>query len=207
MNLIIDNPDTDGMSSPAVKEAADRFAEIEKKRAKAMDSSRIIIRMTKNMIHAIHVGEPYDLISTDLHDNVDEFIDALKDEPSVFYSAVVQDALSEYAEACIFAVLVSGGDPPSFDSLKVTPQAWAMGLADTIGELRRMILKYLIDGRVDDARMLFERMETVGDDVLGFDVPDAVAPIRRKQDVARSIIEKTRSDITNAVMLAQYNKR
>ena len=82
-----------------------------------------------------------------------------------------------------------------------------MGLADTIGELRRMILKYLIDGRVDDARMLFERMETVGDDVLGFDVPDAVAPIRRKQDVARSIIEKTRSDITNAVMLAQYNKR
>ena len=87
MNLIIDNPDTDGMSSPAVKEAADRFAEIEKKRAKAMDSSRVIIRMTKNMIHAIHVGEPYDLISTDLHDNVDEFIDALKDEPSVFYSA------------------------------------------------------------------------------------------------------------------------
>ena len=69
-----------------------------------------------------------------------------------------------------------------------------------------MVLAYLIDGKVDDARVLFERMEAVGDNVLGFDVPDAIAPIRRKQDVARSIIEKTRSDITNAVMLAQYKK-
>ena len=59
---------------------------------------------------------------------------------------------------------------------------------------------------MDDARVLFERMEAVGDNVLGFDVPDAIAPIRRKQDVARSIIEKTRSDITNAVILAQYKK-
>ena len=68
-----------------------------------------------------------------------------------------------------------------------------------------MVLTYLIDGDIDNARELFDRMDSVGDDVLSFDVPDAIVPVRRKQDVARSIIEKTRSDITNAVMLAQYN--
>ena len=191
-------------SSDAVRSAADRLAVLEKKRTSAIDSSRIITRKTKNMIHAIHVGEDYAPMEKELVTDKESLFRDVGDEPSVVCSAVVQDALGEYAEAFIFAAIVKGDDIPSFDSLGISPQSWVMGLADSIGEVRRMILTYLIDGRIDDARALFERMETVGDDVLGFDVPDAIAPIRRKQDVARSIIEKTRSDITNAVMLAQY---
>ena len=191
-------------SSDAVRSAADRLAVLEKKRTSAIDSSRIIARKTKNMIHAIHVGEDYAPVEKELVADKESLFRDVGDEPSVVCSAVVQDALGEYAEAFIFAAIVKGDDIPSFDSLGISPQSWVMGLADSIGEVRRIILTYLIDGRIDDARALFERMETVGDDVLGFDVPDAIAPIRRKQDVARSIIEKTRSDITNAVMLAQY---
>ena len=191
-------------SSDAVRSAADRLAVLEKKRTSAIDSSRIITRKTKNMIHAIHVGEDYAPVEKELVADKESLFRDVGDEPSVVCSAVVQDALGEYAEAFIFAAIVKGDERPSFDSLGISPQSWVMGLADSIGEVRRMILTYLIDGRIDDARALFERMETVGDDVLGFDVPDAIAPIRRKQDVARSIIEKTRSDITNAVMLAQY---
>ena len=193
-------------SSDAVKCAADRLAAIEKKRSLAIDSSRAITRKTKNMIHAIHTGEDYAPVERELISDKDAMFREIGDEPSVLCSAVVQDALGEYAEAFIFAAIVKGEGIPSFDSLGISPQSWVMGLADSIGEVRRMILTYLIDGRLDDARMLFGRMESVGDDVLGFDVPDAVAPIRRKQVVARSIIEKTRSDITNAVMLAQFKK-
>lgn len=191
-------------SSDAVKSAADRLAVLEKKRTTAIDSSRVITRKTKNMIHAIHLGEDYAPVEKELIADKESLFRDIGDEPSVLYSAVVQDALGEYAEAFIFAAIVKGKEIPSFDSLEISPQSWVMGLADSIGEVRRMVLTYLIDGKVDDARVLFERMEAVGDDVLGFDVPDAIAPIRRKQDVARSIIEKTRSDITNAVMLAQY---
>ena len=46
-------------SSDAVRSAADRLAVLEKKRTLAIDSSRVITRKTKNMIHAIHVGEDY----------------------------------------------------------------------------------------------------------------------------------------------------
>ena len=193
-------------SSDAVRSAADRLAVLEKKRSLAIDGSRIITRKTKNMIHAIHVGEDHSPAEKDLIADKEALFKSIGDEPSVLCSAVVQDALGEYAEAFIFAAIVKGDDIPSFDSLGISPQSWVMGLADSIGEVRRMILTYLIDGKVDDARVLFERMEAVGDNVLGFDVPDAIAPIRRKQDVARSIIEKTRSDITNAVILAQYKK-
>ena len=194
------------MTPDAVRSAADRLAVLERKRSSAIDGSRIITRKTKNMIHAIHVGEDHKAIAKELIREKDSLFREIENEPSVLYSAVVQDALGEYAEAFIFAAIVSGEEIPSFDSLGISPQSWVMGLADSIGEVRRMILAYLIDGRIDDARGLFDSMEKVGDDVLGFDVPDAIAPIRRKQDVARSIIEKTRSDITNAVMLAQYKK-
>ena len=193
-------------SCNAVKDAAKRLSELEKKRTQAMESSRIITRKTKNMIHAIHVGDDCTRIANDIRTDVDRMISELKDEPSILNLTLVQDALGEYAEAFIFSSVVKGDGVPSFDSLGISPQAWVMGLADSIGEMRRMILAYLIDGRIDDARRLFEDMDSIGDDVLGFDVPDAIVPLRRKQDVARSVIEKTRSDITNAVMLAQYKK-
>ena len=193
-------------SCDAVADAAKRLSELEKKRNKAMESSRIITRLTKNMIHAIHVRDDYAEIADDIRRDVEGLTDYLKGEDSVLYLAVVQDALGEYAEAFIFASVVKNGGIPSYETLGISPQAWLMGLADSIGEMRRMVLTYLIDGDIDNARELFDRMDSVGDDVLSFDVPDAIVPVRRKQDVARSIIEKTRSDITNAVMLAQYNK-
>ena len=193
-------------TSDAVANAAKRLAELEKKRTKAIESSRIITRKTKNMIHAIHVRDDYSKIANGIRGDVNDLIHYLEDEPSVLYLAVVQDALGEYAEAFIFASVVKDEGVPSYESLGISPQAWLMGLADSIGEMRRMVLTYLIDGDIDNARGLFDRMDSVGDDVLSFDVPDAIVPVRRKQDVARSIIEKTRSDATNAVMLAQYNK-
>ena len=194
-------------SCDAVADAAKRLSELEKKRNKAMESSRVITRRTKNMIHAIHVHDEYKAIADDIRGSVDELIDCLKDEPSIYYLAVVQDSLGEYAEAFIFASVVEKKDVPSFDSLSISPQAWLMGLADSIGEIRRMILTHLLEGDLDKARYLFDRMDSIGDDILSFDVPDAIVPVRRKQDVARSLIEKTRSDVTNAVMLAQFNKR
>jgi len=191
-------------SSDTVREAADILAGLEKKRGVVLDSSRIIVRKTKSMIHAIHMGEDYSQIADSLGNDVKALLSAIDGEPSILCSGVVQDTLSEYAEAMIFASVIKDEDIPSFGSLGISPQSWVMGLADSIGEIRRMILTYLADGKLPEARALFERMDAIGDDVLGFDVPDAIVPIRRKQDIARGVIEKTRSDLTNAIVLAQY---
>lgn len=194
-------------SSDAVRDAVDSLAVLEKKRALAVDSSRVIVRRTKSMIHAIHMGEGYDEISNALTEDVKTLIENIGSEPSVLHSAVVQDTLGEYAEAMIFASVIGDREIPSFGSLGISPQSWVMGLADSLGEMRRMILTYLANGDLEKARTLFERMDAIGDDVLGFDVPDAIVPMRRKQDIARGVIEKTRSDLTNAIVLAQYDRK
>ena len=93
---------------------------------------------------------------------------------------------------------VYGEKLPSYEDLGITPQAWIMGMADTIGEIRRAIVTRLMNGRTDEAFSLFSVMEAMCEELLMFDVPDAILPIRRKQDVARGIVEKTRSDLMAA---------
>ena len=75
-----------------------------------------------------------------------------------------------------------------------------MGMADTIGELRRIVLTHLMESDADTAKELFSVMEIMCEGLMMFDVPDAILPIRRKQDVARGVVEKTRSDLLNAKM-------
>lgn len=205
--FIIPSPDyvvmkglTENIESINVKMSA-----IEVKRESAIVMSRSIIRRTKNMIHAIHQGEEFMSIQGELKASVREMISKLKDEPSVLYSAVVEDAMMEYSEALILSAIVRKKDIPSFESLRITPQAWMLGLADVIGELRRIILTNLMKGDMTKASYYFGIMEEIGNEVMSFDVPDAIVPIRRKQDIARGILEKTRSDMTNATIMSSLN--
>jgi translin len=43
--------------------------------------------------------------------------------------------------------------------------------------------------------------------IMRFDYPDALIPIRRKQDVARSLVEKTRGDVAVAVNSARLQNK
>jgi translin len=55
-----------------------------------------------------------------------------------------------------------------------------------------------MDTNIDEAKYLFSIMDELCEGLLVFDVPDSILPIRRKQDIARGIIERTRSDLLNA---------
>ena len=191
-----------GLSGTAA-EAGRRFAEIEGTRELSLTFSRRIIRNTKRMIHAIHTGEDRSGISEELRKDAESMLSAVRDEPSVSSSAPVSDALSEYAEAFILDAVAERRDIPTFGDLGIPAQCWVMGLADVPGELRRMVLNRLSSDDLEGARYLFGCMEEIGDEVLGFDVPDAIVPLRRKQDIARGVIERTRSDVTNAIVISR----
>ena len=163
----------------------------EKKRESVISSSRVIIRKTKKVIHAIHQQEDHRNAMDELVKDVAAIAKDLDQE--TMKSA--DDALMEFAEACIFESVVFEKDIPSYSDLGVTSRAWALGLADSLGEIRRMILNLLLAGNKERSEYLFKRMEEICEAVMSFDVPDAVLPMRRKQDVARSVTEKTRTDL------------
>lgn len=180
-----------------------RMSVLETKREASLTMSRAIIRKTKRMIHAIHVGEDYMVIQGELKMDMKNMISKLKTEPEIFYSAPVEDAMMEYAEAFILSATVRKKDVPSFESMKITPRAWMMGLADCVGELRRLTLSSLMNDDLAKAEYYFSAMEEMSTIVLSFDVPDAIVPIRKKQDVTRGIVEKTRADMVSAKMFSK----
>ena len=63
-----------------------------------------------------------------------------------------------------------------------------------------IIVHLMADRPEETARMLrrLENMENIYDQLMRFDHPSAIVPIRRKQDVARTLIEKTRGEIAVA---------
>ena len=181
----------------------ERMDALESARERSVIASRSIIRKTKKAIHSIHTEEEYENILNSAMMEYNSLISSIGSEPEVLLSGPVADAMMELSEACILSSIVLGKSIPSYLSLNVTPQSWAMGLADCLGELRRILLSHLMNDRIKEAKEVFDKMEIVCDSVLSFDVPDAILPIRRKQDVSRSIMERTRSDITNAIMNAR----
>ena len=79
--------------------------------------------------------------------------------------------------------------------------AYLNGLAETVGELRRHLLDVLRAGDVARASALFAAMEDIHALLADLDFPDAITGnLRRATDVARSIIERTRSDLTLTVI-------
>ena len=60
------------------------------------------------------------------------------------------------------------------------------------------MLARLMDGDAEAARSIYASMESLSEILMGFDVKDSVAPVRRKQDICRGIMEKSRGDLAAA---------
>jgi translin len=78
------------------------------------------------------------------------------------------------------------------------------GLGDTTGELRRHILDLIRKGNSNEGEYFLEVIEEIYYLLMLFDYPDAITRgLRRKSDLSRSMLEKTRGDLTNALELGK----
>ena len=189
----------DGFSDE-VRSAADELGRIEADRDLALARSRKVIRLSKRVIHGIHTGSAVEDDVAGLEAAMAELMSV--EAPEVRGSSLVQDAAMEYAEAMLLLSLVTSGKVPSHSDLGISAAAWVLGLADCVGELRRILTRDLMDGNVGSARATLEMMEGISGELMLLDVPDAVAPVRRKQDIVRGIMDRTRSDMTIASMMS-----
>ena len=184
-----------------MSEAEQALAAEEEATNLAFSLSRKIIRKTKTAIHGIHAGqrdpELIDSISSDLAG----LIEAVSGYPKLVYGADVESAMMEFAETVIYDYALRGEEIPSYRVLEITPAAWVLGLADSIGELRRDMLDRLMKGDLQEATRIFSKMEELCDVLMTLDIKDSVAPVRRKQDIARGIMDRSRTDITTALMM------
>ncbi len=164
----------------------------------ALKSSRAVVRLSGGIMKSIHRDEDIVEALDELKDEASMLSSLLADHPDLWSAGYVESAFQEYAEVGIILSLLEKDDVPSPDDLGVSSVAYLLALGDSVGELRRLALDELKRSNVIRANYFLDRMEDLYTALMRFDYPDAIVAIRRKQDIARSLLEKTRGEVAVA---------
>jgi translin len=189
--------DLDGLT----QDLHQRFDRKTAAREQALPAARRAIRASANAIRAIHRGEfdTADPLIADARSHLDGGLAAVADQPEVRYAGYLLDAEKEFAEARITYALVHGDPMPTPEDVAVGEAPYLNGMAEAIGEGRRHILDLLRMGDVERAELTLADLEDLYGVLVTMDYPDAITMnLRRSTDVARSLIEKTRGDLSIA---------
>jgi translin len=181
-----------------------RFDERMQARERALPAARRAVRSCANAIRAIHRSE-WDVahrLMDEARAAIDEGLEAVRDHPEIRYAGYLQDAQKEYSEARITEAVVTGApNLPTPEELGVEDAPFLNGMAEAIGEARRHLLDLLRQGEVDRGEAILSAMDDMYYVLVSMDYPDAITlNLRRSTDVARSLIEKTRGDLSIGIV-------
>ena len=163
------------------------------------DSMRKITSQSKQAILRIH-QKKFDEAKKLVFDSK-TLIEGLQTQaqqyPEIIYGGMLSAAYQEYSEANIFLVLIKDNRFIIPSEINVPSVDYVLGLADVIGEYRRLALDYLREGEVEQSERCLQTMDEIFVQLLALDEAYMLVPgLRHKSDSARRIIEATRGDIT-----------
>lgn len=168
-------------------------------RDQALAQARALTRACSQAIRAVHRDE-----ADTMNQHLDEARSlaeslrlGLKDHSDLYYAGYTQDALKEFVEASVTCALIKNQPLPEPHELNAEYNTYLNGIAEVVGELRRRCLDILRHGYSAEAERLLACMDDIYSILVTMDYPDAITNgLRRQTDVARSIIERTRGDMT-----------
>jgi translin len=168
-------------------------------REQAHEIMRKATSQSKQAILLIHQKKYAD--AEKLIESAKEKIGTLQDlaqqYPEIVYGGMFSAALQEYSEASIFLTLIKESRFITPADINVPSIDYVLGLADVIGEYRRLALDNLREGEVKNGEKCLEIMDQVFIELLALDEAYMLVPgLRHKSDAARRIIEATRGDVT-----------
>jgi len=163
------------------------------------ESMRKATSLSKQAILLIHQKRFDD--ATEMVASAKEKIGNLQEQakqyPEIIYGGMLSAAFQEYSEANIFLILVKEERFVMPDEINVPSVDYVLGLADVIGEYRRLALDNLREGEIEKGEKCLQIMDDIFIQLLALDEAYMLVPgLRHKSDIARRIIESTRGDIT-----------
>ena len=200
---------TDNLDSIA-EQIRNSFSAKDTAREKVLPLCREVIRHCSNAIRAVHRQE-FDQakgLLQSAHNLLEEIEQAIADHSELRTTGFIRDAQKEFAEGSITLALVTEKQPPTPDELGVDFTAYLNGLGEAVGELRRYLLDSMRKGDLSRGEELLSAMDDIYNILVTMDFPDAITGgLRRTTDVVRSILEKTRSDLTLVIRQKDIENR
>ncbi len=182
-----------------IQEVKSDLTEKNKIREDTHENMRKATSLSKQAILLIHQKKytEAEKMIADAKEKISSLQNIANDCPEIIYGGMFSAALQEYSEANIFFSLVKEGRFMTPTEINVPSVDFVLGLADVIGEYRRLALDNLREGDVEKGVQCLEIMDQVFIQLLALDEAYMLVPgLRHKSDIARRIIETTRGDIT-----------
>ena len=185
----------------------------DKIREETHESMRKATSLSKQSILLVHrkKQEEAEKLLASAKEKITNLQNIAKEYPEIIYGGMFSAALQEYSEAHIFLTLIKESRFISPDEINVPSVDYVLGLADVIGEYRRLSLDALREGDAKKGEECLETMDEIFMELMALEEAYMLVPgLRRKTDVARRIIEATRGDVTQEVRrksLEDYLKR
>jgi translin len=168
-------------------------------REETHESMRKATSLSKQAILLIH-QKKYDEAEkfiADAKEKISSLQVLSREYPEIIYGGMFSAALQEYSEARILLILVKESRFVTPAEICVPSVDYVLGLADVIGEYRRLALDNLREGEVKKGEECLEIMDKVFIQLLALDEAYMLVPgLRHKSDIARRIIESSRGDVT-----------
>lgn len=182
------------------------FKAKDRAREEALQITREIVRFCSSSIKSIHRGDPDEAqrLMDKAHLSLKNVHDILKDHQDIRYSGFIDMAEQEYAEARSVYSIIARHEVLMPEEIGVDLVNYLSGLGDATGELRRHILDLIRQGRPEEGEYFLLMMEEIYHLLMLFDYPEAITRgLRRKSDLTRSMLERTRGDLTNAIEMVK----
>jgi translin len=181
-----------------IEDIETRLDEKDEVRELTIKSSRTIARLSSAAIQGMHRGQDVAVQLQEIREEILKLRSLLEDHRDLYHAGTVENAMQEACEAFLVHAILEAEACPSPKEIGVTDTAYLLGLGDVVGELRRFSLEHLRRGEIKLASAFLEKMERILDALMRFDYPTALVALRRKQDIARGLIEKTRGEVAVA---------
>jgi translin len=168
-------------------------------REHAYESMRKATSLSKQAILLVHQKKYADAekLIESAKERILSLQDLAKKYPEIVYGGMFSAALQEHSEARIFLTLVKESRFITPVEVDVPSVDYVLGLADVIGEYRRLALDNLREGEAKKGEECLEIMDQIFIQLLALDEAYMLVPgLRHKSDIARRIIESTRGDVT-----------
>ena len=176
------------------------ITEKDKIREEALKHSRDIIINCRKAIQFLHNKKIKDANTYIKQSSAKlaDLYDLTINYPDLFHAGFVENASQEFVEAHCLYNIMQNEDLPDPDKIQTTYSSYLLGLCDVVGELRRGALDLIMKGNTKKANEYLVYMDEIYSAIMNFDYPSGLIPIKRKQDMVRNLIEKTRGELAVA---------
>jgi translin len=172
-----------------------KFKDIEERRNAIIKGTRDATILCSKAIVAMHAHKKNESIES--IERAKKLLQRFREMGKDDLQKYLYIAEQEYVEAyCLFSI-IENSVIPDVKSLEVSDISYVMGLLDSIGEIKRMIIDKIRMEGTTNVNTLFELMDKIYGIIYPLAVYDNLMPgLRKKLDISRLLIENVRAIIT-----------